>query len=45
MLKLSKDDQIIINNTLNYSLDLFEKQTKSIAVKYVICNRPFIQID
>jgi len=36
VLKLSKDEQIIINDTLKYSLDLFEKQEKSDAVKHVI---------
>jgi hypothetical protein len=32
ILKLSEDEQIIIQDTLNYSLDLFEKQEKSKAV-------------
>ena len=32
ILKLTEDEQIIINDTLNYSLDLFEKQEKSKAV-------------
>ena len=36
VLKLSKDEQIIIQDTLKYSLDLFEKQEKSDAVKHVI---------
>lgn len=36
ILKLSKEEQIIIQDTLNYSLDLFEKQEKSDAVKQVI---------
>lgn len=36
ILKLSKEEQIIIQDTLNYSLDLFEKQEKSDAVKHVI---------
>lgn len=36
VLKLSKDEQIIIQDTLNYSLDLFEKQEKSDAVRQVI---------
>jgi hypothetical protein len=36
VLKLSEDEQIIINDTLNYSLDLFEKQKESNAVKPVI---------
>tara|TARA_R110002096_G_scaffold405303_1_gene603364 strand:- start:967 stop:3987 length:3021 start_codon:yes stop_codon:yes gene_type:complete len=36
VLKLTKDEQIIINDTLNYSLDLFENQEKSDAVKPVI---------
>tara|TARA_R110002051_G_C8748721_1_gene499974 strand:+ start:192 stop:3227 length:3036 start_codon:yes stop_codon:yes gene_type:complete len=36
ILELSKDEQIIINDTLNYSLDLFENKQKSIAVKPVI---------
>ncbi len=36
VLKLSKDEQVIINDTLKYSLDLFEKQEKSDAVKHVI---------
>lgn len=36
ILELSRDEQIIINDTLNYSLDLFEKQKKSNAIKPVI---------
>jgi hypothetical protein len=36
VLKLSKDEQIIIQDTLNHSLDLFEKQEKSDAVKHVV---------
>ncbi|TDE45538.1 endonuclease [Flavobacterium rhamnosiphilum] len=32
ILKLTKDEQIVIQDTLNYSLDLFEKQEKSKAV-------------
>jgi type I restriction-modification system DNA methylase subunit len=36
ILKLSEDEQIIINDTLNYSLDLFEKQKKSDAVTPVL---------
>jgi type I restriction-modification system DNA methylase subunit len=36
ILKLSEDEQIVINDTLNYSLDLFENQKKSDAVKPVI---------
>ncbi|MFY8187825.1 MAG: HsdM family class I SAM-dependent methyltransferase [Flavobacterium sp.] len=32
VLKLTKDEQIIIQDTLDYSLDLFEKQEKSKAV-------------
>ena len=32
ILKLTEDEQIVINDTLNYSLDLFEKQEKSKAV-------------
>lgn len=36
ILKLSVDEQIIINDTINYSLDLFEKQKKSDAVKPVL---------
>jgi hypothetical protein len=32
ILKLTEDEQIIIQDTLNYSLDLFEKQEKSKAV-------------
>lgn len=36
VLKLSEDEQIIINDTINYSLDLFEKQEKSDAVKHVL---------
>ena len=36
ILNLSKDEQIIINDTLNYSLDLFENKEKSIAVKPII---------
>lgn len=36
VLKLSKGEQIIINDTLDFSLDLFEKQEKSDAVKQVV---------
>ncbi|WP_309608778.1 N-6 DNA methylase [Flavobacterium sp.] len=36
VLKLSKDEQIIIQDTLNYGLNLFEKQEKSQAVFPVI---------
>ena len=36
VLKLSKEEQIIIQDTLNYSLDLFEKQERSQAVFPVI---------
>jgi type I restriction-modification system DNA methylase subunit len=36
VLKLSADEQIIINDTINYSLDLFEKQEKSNALKPVL---------
>jgi type I restriction-modification system DNA methylase subunit len=36
VLKLSQDEQIVINDMLNYSLDLFEKQKKSDAIKPVI---------
>lgn len=36
ILKLSEDEQIIINDTLNYSLDLFENQKKSDAIKPVL---------
>ncbi|PQJ80248.1 HsdM family class I SAM-dependent methyltransferase [Polaribacter porphyrae] len=36
ILKLSKDEQIVINDTINYSLDLFENQKKSDAVKPVL---------
>lgn len=36
VLKLSKEEQIIIQDTLDYSLDLFEKQEKSNAVKQVV---------
>ncbi|ENG5659991.1 N-6 DNA methylase [Flavobacterium psychrophilum] len=32
ILKLTEDEQIVIQDTLNYSLDLFEKQEKSKAV-------------
>lgn len=32
ILKLTQDEQIIINDTINYSLDLFEKQEKSKAL-------------
>lgn len=39
ILKLSEDEQIIIQDTLNYSLDLFEKQANSDAVK------PILEID
>lgn len=41
VLKLSKDEQIIIQDTLNYSLDLFEKQEQSDAVKHVIEIEPY----
>lgn len=41
VLKLSKDEQVIINDTINYSLDLFEKQEKSDAVKHVIEIEPY----
>lgn len=33
ILKLTNDEQIVIQDTLNYGLDLFEKQEKSNAVK------------
>ena len=36
VLKLSKDEQIIIQETLIYGLNLFEKQEKSDAVKHVL---------
>lgn len=36
ILKLTQDEQIIIQDTLNYSLDLFEKQEKSQAVFPVV---------
>lgn len=36
ILKLTEDEQIIINDTLKYSLDLFEKQEKSDAVKHIV---------
>jgi hypothetical protein len=36
LLELSKDEQIIVNDTLNYGLDLFEKKNESDAVKHVI---------
>ena len=36
ILKLTEDEQIIIQDTLDYSLDLFEKQQKSDAVKPVL---------
>jgi hypothetical protein len=36
LLKLSKDEQIIVNDTLNYGLDLFEKKSESNALKPVI---------
>ncbi|MDP2161494.1 MAG: N-6 DNA methylase [Flavobacterium sp.] len=36
ILKLTDDEQIIIQDTLDYSLDLFEKQQKSDAVKPVL---------
>ncbi|APT22180.1 endonuclease [Flavobacterium columnare] len=39
ILKLTEEEQIIIQDTLNYSLDLFEKQEKSQAVL------PLINID
>ena len=39
ILKLTEDEQIIIQDTLVYSLDLFEKQAKSDAVK------PILEID
>lgn len=35
ILKLTKNEQIIIQDTLDYSLDLFEKQENSLAVKHV----------
>ena len=41
VLKLSKDEQIIIQDTLKYSLDLFEKQEKSDAVKHVVEIEPY----
>ncbi len=36
ILKLSSQNQIILNDTIKYSLDLFEKQEKSNAVKTVV---------
>ncbi|QTD36828.1 N-6 DNA methylase [Polaribacter batillariae] len=36
LLKLSKDEQIIVNDTINYSLDLFENQKNSDAIKPVL---------
>lgn len=36
ILKLTPDEQIIIQDTLDYSLDLFEKQEKSLAIFPVI---------
>jgi type I restriction-modification system DNA methylase subunit len=39
ILKLTEDEQIIIQDTLDYSLDLFENQAKSDAVK------PILEID
>ena len=36
ILKLTQDEQVIIQDTLNYSLDLFEKQEKSKAVFPVV---------
>lgn len=36
ILKLTVDEQIIIKDTLNYSLDLFEKQDKSKAVLPIV---------
>jgi len=36
ILKLTQDEQIIIQDTLDYGLDLFEKQENSNAVKHVI---------
>ncbi|MBF2706998.1 HsdM family class I SAM-dependent methyltransferase [Flavobacterium soyangense] len=36
ILKLTEDEQIIIQDSLDYSLDLFEKQDKSLAVFPVI---------
>lgn len=36
ILKLNEDEQIIIQDTLNYSLDLFEKQEKSQALLPII---------
>lgn len=36
ILKLTEDEQVIIQDTLKYSLDLFEKQGRSDAVKHVI---------
>ena len=41
ILKLSKDEQIIIQDTLDYSLDLFEKQENSNAVKPVKAIKDF----
>lgn len=38
---LNQDEQIIIQDTLKYSLDLFEKQEKSDAVKHVIEIEPY----
>lgn len=36
ILKLTNDEQIIIQDTLDYSLDLFEKQANSSAVKPIL---------
>ena len=45
ILKLTKDEQIIIQDTLDYSLDLFEKQENSDAVKPVSkINKYIIQL-
>ncbi|MBK5212676.1 MAG: N-6 DNA methylase [Flavobacteriaceae bacterium] len=41
ILNLSEDEKIIIDDTLNYSLDLFEKKKKSDAVKSVIDNNTY----
>lgn len=41
ILKLSKDEQIIIQDTLDYSLDLFEKQENSNALKPVKAIKDF----
>ena len=42
ILQLTNDEQIIIQDTLDYSLDLFEKQDKSLAVFPVLNSEDYI---